>query len=264
LFICCDLEGTCWNSGPMRDRQRRETEIIEIGAVRLDAHCRVIDEFQTFVQPVRHATLSDFCVELTSITQAEVEAAPLLAPAMEAFRHWIGDPESALVSWGDFDRNQIRKDCRRSAVPHPLDLGLHINAKDEYALWAKGHGLGRKGRGMRRALDELDMPFDGQQHRGIDDARNLAKVFAHIRSPENMSIEARFVYKLVLSRGAVGTHVGHTRAALAADLEQAGPSALPPASPKPRLWWKRVQAELIRIGLVHDLMDGRGLAPLER
>lgn len=239
----------------MRDRQRRETEIIEIGAVRLSATGQVIDEFQTFVRPVRHPTLSEFCVELTSITQAEVEVAPLLTPAMEAFRDWVGDPATALVSWGDFDRDQIRRDCRRHSAPLPLDLGLHINAKDEYAVWARGHGHSRKGRGMRRALDELDMPFEGQQHRGIDDARNLAKIFAHIRSPKNMSVEAHFLHSLIQARGPEGTHVGHTRGALAADPELRATLS----HPQPRTWWRRVQAELIRVRLVRDLEEGRGL-----
>ena len=112
-FICCDLEGTCWDSGPLQPVQRKETEIIEIGAVRMDRDRTIIDEFQTFVRPQRHAELSTFCTDLTGITQADVDAAPPLPEAMAGFAAWIGNPDSVLVSWGAFDRNQIRRDCRR-------------------------------------------------------------------------------------------------------------------------------------------------------
>lgn len=37
-----------------------------------------------------------------------------------------------------------------------------------------------KGIGMERALKMLDLPLDGTHHRGIDDAKNIAKIFVRI------------------------------------------------------------------------------------
>jgi 3'-5' exoribonuclease 1 len=257
MFICCDLEGTCWDSGPLRSVQRQETEIIEIGAVRLGADLALLDEFQIFVRPQRHPELSDFCTSLTSITQADVEAAPELPEAMAAFATWIGDPSSVLVSWGAYDRNQIRRDCRTWEAPHPLDLSLHINAKDEFSDWARGHRLGRHGRGLKAAVLELELPFTGSHHRAIDDARNLAAVFARIRDPADLSAEATLVLELLRSRGAHGTHVGHVRDFIAED-----PSRVEGLlGPRPRQWWRRVEAELERLGLAEALPEGRGLVP---
>ncbi|OMG46548.1 hypothetical protein BK140_26615 [Paenibacillus macerans] len=34
-----------------------------------------------------------------------------------------------------------------------------------------------KGVGMERALKMLDLPLDGTHHRGIDDAKNISKIF---------------------------------------------------------------------------------------
>ena len=255
MFICCDLEGTCWDSGPLRTQQRHETEIIEIGAVRLDAEMAIHDEFQTFVRPRRHARLSDFCTQLTSITQADVEAAPDLPEAMRGFREWVGDPASVLVSWGPYDRNQIRRDCRHWRVPHPLDLSLHVDAKEEYSEWARGHRRGRHGRGLKAALEELALPFAGSHHRAIDDARNLATVFARIRDPHTLTPEAQLTLSLLQLRGAQGTHIGHLRAHIAQEPSRAEGLQ----SPRPRQWWRRVQAELVRLGHAERLPDGRGL-----
>jgi inhibitor of KinA sporulation pathway (predicted exonuclease) len=259
MFICCDLEGTCWDSGPLRDVQRQETEIIEIGAVRMSPDRELMGEFQTFVRPQRHPELSAFCTRLTGITQAEVDAAPDLPTAMAAFAEWIGDPQSVLVSWGAFDRNQIRRDCRRWKVPHPLDLGLHINAKEEYSEWARGHRRGRHGRGLKAAVLELELPFTGSHHRAIDDARNLAAVFARIRDPRDLSPEAALALPLLRSRGAHGTHVGHLRDHIAKDPTRAEGLQ----SPRPRQWWRRVQDELVRLGHAELLPDGRGLVPTQ-
>jgi len=52
-------------------------EIIEIGAVMVEAQgLTVIDEFQTFIKPVRYPILTEFCKSLTSITQEQVDQAP--------------------------------------------------------------------------------------------------------------------------------------------------------------------------------------------
>lgn len=257
MFICCDLEGTCWDSGPLRGVQRQETEIIEIGAVRLGADLAVHDEFQVFVRPQRHPELSAFCTSLTSITQPQVDDAPDLPTAMASFARWIGDPAAVLVSWGPYDRNQIRRDCQAWDAQHPLDLSLHVDAKDEFSAWARGHQRGRHGRGLKAAVLELELPFTGSHHRAIDDARNLAAVFARIRDPGDLSPEAALVLELVRSRGSQGTHVGHVRAFIARDPSRV--DAL--QGPRPRQWWRRVEAELLRLGLAEAMPEGQGLVP---
>src|SRR5690606_20200970 len=71
-YLVIDLEATCDNAGAV---PKREMEIIEIGAVLVDrTSFEPIAEFQTFVRPVRHPKLTRFCQELTSITQAQVDA----------------------------------------------------------------------------------------------------------------------------------------------------------------------------------------------
>ncbi|HWO78436.1 MAG TPA: 3'-5' exonuclease, partial [Bacillus sp. (in: firmicutes)] len=37
-----------------------------------------------------------------------------------------------------------------------------------------------RGVGMARALEMLKLPLEGTHHRGIDDARNIAKIFVRI------------------------------------------------------------------------------------
>ena len=169
-YIVVDVEATCWEDASAR--RRSEMEIIEIGAVRLGETLEIIDEFGSFVRPVAHRRLSDFCTELTTITQADVDDAESFAIIFGRFLAWIGNGPHRLCSWGAYDLNQFRLDCRRSGVPLPMWFeDGHVNLKKEFAAWR-----GTKRCGMARALAQLDLPLEGVHHRGIDDARNIARI----------------------------------------------------------------------------------------
>ena len=62
-FLIVDLESTCCNNGSI---SKGEHEIIEIGAVMVDAiTLKEIDSFNTFVKPIKHSKLTQFCTTLT-------------------------------------------------------------------------------------------------------------------------------------------------------------------------------------------------------
>lgn len=171
-YLVVDLEATCDDAGTI---PREQTEIIEIGAVRVDGgSLEPTDEFQTFIKPVRHPTLTPFCVELTSITQDDVDAAPSFAEAMAAMARFIGDRAPLFCSWGDYDRKQLAHDATHHRVRVPLGP-QHLNLKQAFSD-ALGH---KKRYGMARALLRVGLPLDGTHHRGIDDARNIAKLLPY-------------------------------------------------------------------------------------
>jgi inhibitor of KinA sporulation pathway (predicted exonuclease) len=169
-----DLEATCWRGTPAA-----ESEVIEIGAVFVEATGEVVDEFQTFVRPTLAPQLSPFCRSLTHIAQADVDPAPTFGPALEAFADWAdGHGEFVLGSWGEYDKNQLRRECRRNDLTYPF--GAHVNLKRLFAAHE-----GRRPCGMSKALRDLGLPLEGTHHRGIDDARNIARIWQTIRGHES-------------------------------------------------------------------------------
>lgn len=65
-------------------------EIIEIGAVLVERdQLQIIDEFQTFIKPTKNPILTDFCKELTSITQKDIDSAPIFPIAIAEFKNWL-------------------------------------------------------------------------------------------------------------------------------------------------------------------------------
>lgn len=165
-LIICDLEATCWKDEPYKD----EMEIIEIGAVRI-VDGKVTDEFQSMVKPVLHPVLSDFCKELTTISQGEVDGAAWFAEVYPSFMRWIGPKPFVFASWGRYDIKQLKLDVARHQLPWNGGLDRHINIKHAFAAFRQV-----KPCGMEKALSLAKLPLEGTHHRGLDDARNIARI----------------------------------------------------------------------------------------
>lgn len=170
-FIIFDLEATCWEGRPPNMTQ----EIIEIGAVKLNQYGEVLGTFTKFIKPVLHPYLTLFCQQLTSIQQSDVDKASTFPNVIEYFQDWadVYDDDYLLCSWGSFDRKMIIQDCKL----HHLDYDWaeqHINVKQQYYEIRRL----RKPRGLKASVEAEGFEFTGQHHRGIDDARNLAKLFS--------------------------------------------------------------------------------------
>jgi inhibitor of KinA sporulation pathway (predicted exonuclease) len=173
-YLIVDVEATCSNVGEV---PRHEMEIIEIGAVVQSSRTFEIEsDFQSLVRPVRYPKLTEFCTELTGITQGDVASAPLLGDALEVMKEWMDAFNDALFcSWGDYDRNQFIQDCEYHRLAYPFRSG-HLNLKAEFS---RTLGLKKK-LGVTEALRHLGLRFEGSHHRGLDDAKNMARIVRRV------------------------------------------------------------------------------------
>lgn len=173
-YLIIDFEATCSDDGTV---PRHEMEIIEIGAVMMNARVLEIEsEFQSFVCPVRHPRLTEFCTSLTSITQGDLADAPSFPAALQAMNEWRhGFGDALFCSWGDYDRNQLTRDCEYHGLDDPFPSG-HLNLKAEFArIFGRG-----KGPGICEALKHVGLDFEGAHHRGLDDALNIARLVRQV------------------------------------------------------------------------------------
>jgi inhibitor of KinA sporulation pathway (predicted exonuclease) len=179
-LVVMDIEATCDDGGLV---PRTEMEVIEIGAVLVDAVGLVsVDEFQSFVRPIRHRRLTTFCRQLTSISQLDVDAAPGFPEVTARLRAWMYRHGATVFgSWGDYDQRQMQQDCELHQIPNPMP-GRHWNLK---VMFSQARGISKK-LGLAEALGEAQMPFLGTHHRGIDDALNITRLLPVI-FPEQAS-----------------------------------------------------------------------------
>lgn len=151
----------------------------------------LVEEFRTFVRPTWKPTLSSFCTKLTGITQSQVDTAPLFPEALvklEAFlvKNGLIDPKTGqrLVRFcwcsdGPFDiRDFVVKQCFISQIKMPA--WFQGDVLDVKSLVIRISNIAnRKRRSMKipAQLMALSLPaFEGRQHSGIDDTRNIAKI----------------------------------------------------------------------------------------
>ncbi|KAF6736384.1 ERI1 exoribonuclease 2 [Oryzias melastigma] len=192
-LIVIDFESTCW-----REKNNYSQEIIEFPAVLLNTSTGDIDsEFHTFVQPQEHPILSEFCTELTGITQVQVEAGIPLQICLPRFNRWLQSLQLEMgftfpnkqqtssasssaqklctfVTWSDWDLGVcLQYECKRKQLHKPDVLNNWIDLRSTYRMW-----YNRKPKGLNGALQDLGLLFNGREHSGLDDAKNTARLAA--------------------------------------------------------------------------------------
>jgi inhibitor of KinA sporulation pathway (predicted exonuclease) len=129
-------------------------ETIEMGLVVIDLESlEIVDEFQRFVRPLINPTLTDFCMKLTSIQQADVDSAGTYAEVGQELGAFIARyPNAAWASWGDYDARQLERDGGFAACPSLLEGLAHFNARKWHA------GLyDNRPKGLKQTVESLGL-----------------------------------------------------------------------------------------------------------
>lgn len=175
-ILVVDLEATCWDAAtPEGGTQSIHTmEIIEIGCVLTNRLGTVLDTRSFIVRPERQPILSELCIALTQITQAVVDNAPPLKDVIDQMNAWLEGMETVALwgSWGNYDLNQLTAQCALDNADSQLLNLPHLNLKK---LWRRTTRQ-RKKTSLAYALAYHELAFDGQPHRGVDDAWNIARL----------------------------------------------------------------------------------------
>ena len=93
-------------------------EIIEFPVVIIDVKNKCIkSEYQTYVKPTLDPQLTDFCTELTGITQEQVDGGISIQEALKQVHMWLGNEgifssEFVFMSCGDFDGRHLAKEAK--------------------------------------------------------------------------------------------------------------------------------------------------------
>ena len=134
--IVLDLEFT-----PIRDPDLQavaRSEILEIGAVKLNEQNAVLEEFQTYVKPQYSRVLPRVTV-LTGITEETVATAPSYAEAMANFTDWFRLSQPVLYmeqfrSERNSERGRSQGTVAARYVLHPLG-GLAATASENVWIY---------------------------------------------------------------------------------------------------------------------------------
>lgn len=166
--LVIDVESTCWDHEPPRGQT---SEIIEIGLCLVDLRLLTrLERRSIMVRPVR-SQVSTFCTDLTGITGPMVHDALPLEEALRILQGQYHAADRLFASWGDYDRNQFRRNCQTSGLSYPFGP-THLNVKN---LFSVAYGLPAE-LGIDAACRHLGITLEGRHHRGVDDAWNVARI----------------------------------------------------------------------------------------
>ena len=178
-----DVESTCWRDQPP---EGVNSEIIEVGICSLNIRpdgFKIVACDGLLVRPFR-SEVSEFCTELTTLTQEQVDRDGKGFP--DVIKYIVDNyrtKERPWASYGDYDRNQFERNCRYRNLEYPFG-SRHINVK---TLVAACMGWDCEV-GMDEALKRMRMPLVGTHHRGKDDAMNIAGMLRFILASAHQSM----------------------------------------------------------------------------
>jgi len=171
-ILVIDVEATCWEGDPPGGEI---SEIIEIGLCVLNvASGERLAPRAIMVRP-KLSTLSEYCIQLTTITPETLADGLTFAEACDLLREEYHSHQRTWASYGDYDRLQFSNQCEQWGIPYPFG-SAHINVKNLLALQL---GL-KKEVSLQRGCGLLGLAFEGTIHRGVDDAWNIAAMLERV------------------------------------------------------------------------------------
>lgn len=187
--IVVDFEFTSIPKSQKMQRKIVKNEIVEIGAVKLNDNYEVIDEFSSFVRP-RYSFIDPNCSMLTGITNNDILKAPRFTEAIDAFLQWIGNEDFCIYAWSENDKEQFDGECILNSVVERFNILYNKDWIDLQLSYIELVGLS-KAISLQRALNSLNIFFEGKIHRATDDAYNTASILQVMKNKDEF--QKRFV-----------------------------------------------------------------------
>jgi inhibitor of KinA sporulation pathway (predicted exonuclease) len=166
-----DLEYTAWECSMARHwlTPGEFREVVQIGAVKLDADSfAVLAEFDVLVRPRINSVLSPYFQKLTGITGERVARQGVdFTAAYARFLEFAG--EGPIAAFGHDERvleDNIRLYGMKGARALPVFYDLRA--------WFAVQGMDPRGMLSCDVGPALGLPFTGQTHNALNDARSIA------------------------------------------------------------------------------------------
>ena len=155
-------------------------EMIQIGAVRLDAERNVVDSISIPIAPTHYLRIHPRIRRMTGLDSETLAGAPAFREALEQFAAWCGE-DYVLLTWGCDDVSVLWQNitffhCEDITLPPLCDL---------QRLFSDTHQLKDRA-GLKAAMEMLGISPDENRsfHNALNDAWYTALVFQKMPEPE--------------------------------------------------------------------------------
>lgn len=203
-YIVFDLE---WNQSSDRASARPSLpfEIIEIGAVKLDAALREVGRFDRFVRPRIYRRMNPMTKKVTHLDVKNMTGEAFFPDVMKDFLEFCGE-DFIFCTWGESDLWELQRNMRYFHVDNPFPKPLLFY--DVQKLYSLRYDDGRSRLGLKAAIEERGFEEQEAFHLAISDAIYTARLMQemnlegvekyvsvdYFRLPENESEEIYLVF----------------------------------------------------------------------
>jgi len=191
-YVIFDVEYTAWE-GVGRRLDFVEREVIQIGAMKVNfdnIDINVVSTFLEFVKPTVNPKLSEYIMNLTGITQQNIEEHGLtLNEVLNQFEIFCGYGETKTFSWGD-DSRLIKKNTELVGIEFPSFLGSNTDLKSRIPLIIDKYDLNVSSGNLHRSVG-LNLKF--KNHDALDDTKSIFETLKFLH--HNKKIDLSYVLK---------------------------------------------------------------------
>lgn len=175
-FVLLDLECTTWEGAAARNWSGpgEHRELVQLAAALVDSKSFTeLASFKTLVRPVLNPELSSYFIDLTHITQKEVNEQSLdFVAVLDDFRAWCEDNElycfdSRTDGSRLFDRDVLVENCDLRGLEFPFEMERFHNINEIFAQ----HGYVIKQSGASPEVFGIKIP--ARPHDAMNDVRGV-------------------------------------------------------------------------------------------
>ena len=147
-------------------------EIIQIGAVRINARGDVLDTFEVNLRPRIFRKLQHHIAKVTGLSQGDLDAGLPMKEGLQKFLDWAG-PDAELAEWGLDDVPVLKQNLFLAG----LDENWPDRWYDLQRIFLQAYPR-KEGEGLtlESVVDRLGIPKEEHFHNDLDDALYTTKV----------------------------------------------------------------------------------------
>jgi len=151
-YIVLDLE---WNQGTYSKYSKKPAlpfEIVEIGAIKLNKTCELLDTFHAIIKPSVYHEMNSHIEQITHVSMEDLEIGINFRQAIRLFLDWCGT-DYRFCTWGSMDLTELQRNMTYFQVKRCFDTPLfYYNIQKLYSL---RYGDGKTFISLENAVDAL-------------------------------------------------------------------------------------------------------------
>lgn len=155
--------------------QKCPLEIIQIGAVKMDASYNILSTFNALIKPTIYKEIHPFVEKITNITTQQLINAHHFISVYKDLVTFIEQKENVLCVWGMTDIKELFRNISFHKLGHQLVPRNYINLQDHVSKYFRAPG--GKNIGLQTAIELLNIEQSKSFHDALNDAYYTAEIF---------------------------------------------------------------------------------------